>query len=939
MPESLDARARSVFDQVIDRAGADRAALIQQTCEGDPALRARVEVLLASAEKDDRFLSDPTLNAVDLPVQHVSGEQPGARIGPYTLVELIGEGGFGSVFLARQTAPVQRDVALKIIKAGMDTRQVIARFEAERQALALMDHPNIARVLEAGATGSGRPYFVMELVRGDPVTRFCDRELLAVPERLDLFRKICAAVQHAHQKGIIHRDLKPSNILVTNADGAVLPKVIDFGVAKATAARLTDQTLTGLHQLVGTPEYMSPEQTESSGMDIDTRSDVYSLGVLLYELLTGTTPFDRKRLAGSGIDGMRRILRDEEPMRPSLRLQSAAASSADVRPLSGPNANDSSVIEIATRRRTEPALLTRALRRDLDWIVLKCLEKERARRYETASALADDIGRYLADQPVLATPPRAGYRLQKFVRRNRGAVIAGVAVSSALVLGTIGTTIGLVWAVNEERRAEDQRMIATREADQARAVNDFMRQVLTSVDPQNGGAEVRLRDVLADASASASQRFADHPLLEAQVRDLLGNVYNSLSLWPEAKSEHRRALALVREFAGPDDPRALRAAYLFAGAALSMNETSEAEMALADSLPRMEAVLGSDDLTTLDARRGLALVHLQRGRLDEAERILLELRAHPRLAEDDHMQIRILHSLIVLQNSRPLIDDRAEGLAFSANAVQLGRERVERSLRVYGPLSAVTLQAQVGLAQLSFAHEEFDAAVEICRSVLANSSERLGECHAIRTTAMLELAAALGRKGEAGEPAELYLRGIRCARQRAPDGGIVLIGMLSDGLHYLDRAGRAVEGEALARELNAELLKFGGGHGDMSFSSEMCIAHFVSMAGRLEEAEALFQPLLAREAFVSDSAALARLLRCYACHQMRRGSFERAEQCLERAVALRGDVREGTWNDMPDDLIVAFIQLYQAWQRPEKVREYERLREVTFGIPPRRSED
>ncbi|NUQ50775.1 MAG: serine/threonine protein kinase, partial [Phycisphaerae bacterium] len=368
---------KDVFNDALELPAGERGAFLDRVCAGNEGLRRKVEDLLAIFEDAPRFMAAPTASAgggeaASAGAGAAVSEGPGSIIGRYKLLQLIGEGGFGSVFMAQQESPVQRRVALKIIKLGMDTRQVIARFEAERQALALMEHPNIARVFDAGATEAGRPYFVMELVRGEPLTDYCDRNQLSIDERLRLFAQVCQAVQHAHQKGVIHRDLKPSNVLVTSTDGQAIPKVIDFGIAKATSARLTEKTVFTEHrQLIGTPEYMSPEQAEMTSSDIDTRSDVYSLGVLLYELLTGALPFDARRLRSAAFAEIQRIIREEEPPTPSLRL-----SRLDALP------------SVAARRQIDPARLLRRVRGDLDWIVMKCLDKDRTRRYGTADALA-----------------------------------------------------------------------------------------------------------------------------------------------------------------------------------------------------------------------------------------------------------------------------------------------------------------------------------------------------------------------------------------------------------------------------------------------------------------------------------------------------------------------------------------------------------------------
>ena len=474
--------AKAIFLEALECKGdAALGSFLDQACGTDSALRARVEELLRAHQDAGAFLG--RAEQQEATRDRLIIERPGTTIGPYKLLEQIGEGGFGVVFVAEQTQPMRRKVALKVLKPGMDTRQVVARFEAERQALAIMDHPHIARVLDGGATETGRPYFVMELVRGVPITEFCDQNLLTPRQRLELFIPVCQAIQHAHQKGIIHRDLKPSNVLVSRHDTTPMVKVIDFGVAKALGQVLTDKTLfTGISQMIGTPLYMSPEQAGMSDLDIDTRSDIYSLGVLLYELLTGATPFDKGRFTQAAYDDIRRIIREEEPPLPSTRLSDSKETLPSISALRG----------------MEPAKLTRLVRGDLDWIVMKSLEKDRNRRDETANSFAADIERYLKDEPVQACPPSAGYRIRKFVSRNRGRLFT----SAVIGLATLVLIAAMAWSAWDRH---------------ARSIQQV------------------------------NEKSARAAVLSAQLRDILSEItrYEEQQAWPQALAAARRAETAV----------------------------------------------------------------------------------------------------------------------------------------------------------------------------------------------------------------------------------------------------------------------------------------------------------------------------------------------------------------------------------------------------------
>jgi eukaryotic-like serine/threonine-protein kinase len=604
-------RLEEIFHQALKTLPQERAAYLDQTCGDFPALRAQVESLLLAHEQSCNFLNlseDGQTANLRSTVAPALREGPSTKIGAYKLLQLVGEGGFGTVYMAEQEHPVRRRVALKIIKLGMDTKAVIARFEAERQALAMMDHPGIARVLDAGSTETGRPFFVMELVKGDPITEYSDKNNLSIPQRLALFVQVCQAVQHAHQKGLIHRDIKPTNILVSTLDDRPVAKVIDFGIAKATQARLTEKTLfTEFRQFIGTPQYMSPEQAEGS-LDVDTRSDVYSLGVLLYELLAGTTPFVVSQLLRAGYEEMQRIIREVEPPRPSTHLSTIAAETLST---------------VTQHRQSDPKRLGQVLSGDLDWIVMRCLEKDRTRRYATASGLAEDIGRYLSDEPVQARPPAFTYRLRKFVRRNKVGALTATAIAAALLLGMGLAAIGLVQArqqtqiarsaAREQSRqrqlADHERELATTAAERATQVQQFLQDMLGSINPDTDkGAAITVQEVLDRAGGKVETSFADQPDIRAVLHETIGRTYFGLQLYPPAIHHLQMAVDLRRRYL-PDEPLEL------AGALFS----------LADSFtPDLEHHLAQRGMALLDCREAVALFAT---RLPETDARLTQARA------------------------------------------------------------------------------------------------------------------------------------------------------------------------------------------------------------------------------------------------------------------------------------------------------------------------
>jgi eukaryotic-like serine/threonine-protein kinase len=745
-------RAARIFDGAVELGTpAERAAYLNAACGQDLQLRAEVEELLDHDDAAGSFLNlsappDPQATT-DAPAGR---ERPGAVIGPYRLLEQIGEGGFGVVFMAEQTQPVRRKVALKVLKPGMDTRQVVARFEAERQALALMDHPNIAHILDGGETASGRPYFVMELVRGIPITEFGDQSRLSIGERLELFLSVCQAVQHAHQKGIIHRDIKPSNVLVTLHDDKAVVKVIDFGIAKATGQPLTDKTLfTNFAQMIGTPLYMSPEQAQMSGLDVDTRSDIYSLGVLLYELLTGTTPFDKERLRSVGFDEIRRIIREEEPARPSTRMSTLAQAAATA----------------SANRQSDPKRLSQLLRGELDWIVMQALEKDRNRRYETVNGFAKDIQRYLADEPVLACPPSAAYRLRKFLRRNRRPVLALAVVLLALVGGIVGLTIGLLQAAAAQQAEAKQRGIAETNAEKALAAadaekaaklmaqkrleqieraNDILASIFRNLDPRRAEKEQGLRRELGrlvdDAAKLLHTEPIDDPLVVARLQFLLGTSQVNLG-------HYQRGIPLLNESwqarqnqLGPDNADTLASLHGLAWAYLRAGQTAQAIPLFERTLAKRQATLGPDHQQTLQSLNDLALAYQDAGLMKKALPMLEQvLEREKSLRGADHPETLMAMSNLAWAYSA---DGRRE------KAVEMMEQALKKQLAARGPDHVDTLAFMNNLGEAYRSVGRLDKALPLLEQSLEKTKVMLGPDHPDTLTAQHNLATVFEGAGK-----------------------------------------------------------------------------------------------------------------------------------------------------------------------------------------------
>ena len=811
-------------------------------------------------------------------------------IGRYRLLQKLGEGGMGEVWEAEQTEPVRRLVALKLIKRGMDSAQVIGRFESERQALALMEHTAIAKVFDAGTTEHGRPYFVMELVHGAPIAEYCDRHRLSVQQRLELFVQVCEGIQHAHQKAIIHRDVKPSNILIAEQDGKPVPKIIDFGVAKATRGRLADEMLaTQLGQLVGTPEYMSPEQLALE-VEVDTRTDVYSLGLVLYELLVGTGPFDSGEGEKCDLPEIRRRIREEEPVRPSTRISDLGTDSTPV----------------ARLRNTDPASLRRQLQGDLEWIVMKALRRNRSQRYTTAAELSTDIRHFLCHEPIIARPPTAVYRIRKFVRRHRlGVAAAGVALL-AIIAGSVGLSVGLVRAVTAERQANE-------EARSAQQVADFLVDLFEVSDPGEArGNSITAREVLDAGAARVESELQDQPRIQARLMHTMSKVFANLGLYEESARLGRNALERREEVFGPDDSKVAESLYDLADVELQRGAYAEAGTLLRRTLAIRQERLGADHPQVAEVHYGLAILHFYLGEYSEAEALFRRALAmwEGVLEPEDPALASGLNDLATLLYTQGQYEESA---ALFQRALDLWQETLGEDHHY-----VATALNNIGAAYKSLG--DYTQAEPHYRRALELWGRTLGPDHPEVASSLNNLGSLYRRTGRTEEAIEHYKHATEIwERALGPDHPDVAISLGNLAGLYKNE-GRLSEAEPLYdRALAIRRQALGADHADV-FLSLRNLGDLYRRQGRLETAESLLRQALAGEerTLGPEHPNLADGLHSLALLCAEQGRYAESEGFFVRALPI---AEAALGSDHPDVLTLRadYAALLETMGRPAEV--------------------